>query len=133
MDSNTGIGWSFPPRFDHANGVAGVRMTTGEAEINGSLEVLFSTRLGERLFRPDFGSDLGDFLFRPMDSDTALRIRTLVEGTIRKYERRITVLGIDVDGGDKAEGKIHIVIRYRIRNTDGYGDGTTHSFTYDII
>lgn len=133
MDSNTGTGWSFPPHFDHAEGLAGVRMTTGEAEINGSLAVLFTTRLGERLFRPSFGSNLTEYHFQPIDSATAIRIKTVIEDAVSRYERRINVLGIDVSAGDAAEGRIRIVLHYSIRNKGGRSDGTTHSFIYDSI
>ena len=133
MDSNTGTGWSFPPHFDHAEGIAGVRMTTGEAEINGALAVLFTTRLGERLFRPYFGSNLSEYQFRPMDSGTAIRIKAVIEDTVRRFERRINVLGIDVNGSNAVEGRIRIVLHYSIRNNGGYGDGAVHSFIYDSI
>ena len=131
------IGWSFPPHFDYPENpdkdfaYGRVTMTTGEADINGSLAVLFSTRLGERLFRPDFGASVVDYQFKPMDSGTANRLSRMIQDAVRKYEKRILVKGVDVSGSNVAEGNIRIVLRYSIRE-DYAGDGGTHTFVYDF-
>ena len=131
------IGWSFPPHFDYPENpdqdftYGRVKMTTGEADINGSLAVLFSTRLGERLFRPDFGASVVDYQFKPMDTGTAGRLSQMIQDAVRKYEKRIQVKGVDVGGSNVAEGSIRIVLRYSIRE-DYAGDDRTYTFVYDF-
>ena len=137
MGNVTDIGWSFPPHFDYPDrldeGFASgrVTMTTGEAEINGSLSVLFSTRLGERLFRPDFGANLMDYQFKPMDSGVVDRMSRMIQDAVHKYEQRIIVKGVDVGGSDVAEGRIRVVLYYGLRDDDS-GEDTTYSFTYEF-
>lgn len=137
MGKVTDIGWSFPPHFDYPENpdqdftYGRVSMTTGEADINGSLAVLFSTRLGERLFRPDFGASVVDYQFKPMDTGTAGRLSQMIQDSVRKYEKRILVKGVDVGGSNVAEGCIRIVLRYSIRE-EYAGDDRTYSFVYDF-
>lgn len=129
MGNVTDLGWSFPPHFDYAGG--SVFMTTGEADINGSLEVLFSTRLEERLFRPKYGTSLEEFLFKPMTTATVNRITELIGDTVRVYEPRIRVRDVDVSTGAPAEGKLHVILQYTVRE-DLSEDGTVFFFHYDF-
>lgn len=129
MDDGIGIGWSFPPHFDYLGGK--VLMTTWEVDINGSLEVLFSTRLEERLFRPEYGTSLEDFLFKPMSTATANQMTGIISDAIRKFEPRIWVKNIDVSSSSPAEGKLHVVLQYTIRE-DLSEDETVHFFQYDF-
>lgn len=137
MGKVTDIGWSFPPHFENPENpdkdftYGRLNMTTGEADINGSLAILFSTRIGERLFRPDFGASVVDYQFKPMDSGTAGRLSQMVQDAVRKYEKRIRVKGIDVGGSNVAEGSIRIVLRYSIREDDAE-EGGTYTFVYDF-
>ena len=50
-----GTGWSFPPTF--RKGGADVEMAAGSEDIHQSLQILLSTRLGERILQPEFGCD----------------------------------------------------------------------------
>ncbi len=72
--------WRFVhPDFDRDNPPSGLRFlpTCGIAMIEGaqavrqSLMLLLSTRPGERVMRPDYGSNLHRLLFEPNDATTA--------------------------------------------------------------
>ncbi len=56
-----GTGWSFPPAF--TKGGAEVEMVSGAEDIHQSLQILLSTRLGERVMQDEFGCDLHSVLF----------------------------------------------------------------------
>ena len=129
MDDAIGIGWSFPPHFDNAAGT--VSMTTGEADINGSLEVLFSTRLGERLFRAEYGSSFEEFLFKPMTTAIVTRMTEMIEDAVRPFEPRIRLRNVDISSNAPAEGKLHVVLQYTIRE-DLSDDRTVYVFHYDF-
>ncbi len=45
-----GRGWSFPPTFNRY--IPGVEMVEKEADVAGSLEILVTTALGERIMLP---------------------------------------------------------------------------------
>lgn len=60
-----GTGWSFPPEFNRHSG--NVKMVSEEQDIEESLRILLSTRLGERVMIPRFGCDLTDLLFESIN------------------------------------------------------------------
>lgn len=124
------IGWSFPPQFYKPSGEAagGVAMTADEADIRGSLAVLFSTRRRERLFRPDYGTDLEDFLYSPWDTAATIRMTEMIEDAVRKYEPRIIVRSVDFSGSDTMAGRLNVVLSYSIRGDRSDGV-TTETFT----
>jgi len=68
MNDNTnflGRGWSFPPEFNRAS--KSVTMLEQEKDIESSLNILLSTRLGERIMQPDYGCNLDEMVFEAMN------------------------------------------------------------------
>ncbi len=111
-----GKGWGFPPEFlDKSRSIA---MTVDEEDIRKSLEILLSTRPGERVMRPDFGCDLGSLSFEPITSSLKSFIKDLIKTSILYHEPRITVEDIILNADQAQEGKINITIDYTIRNTN---------------
>lgn len=116
MEDFIGRGWSFPPHFNKYTG--SVDMVSGQDEIEGSLRVLFSTNLKERLFHPDFGCDLRRFNFANNNNATVLRIQNLVSSTVKEYEARIILESVNVNIDDLLDGKFVIYLEYTIKNTN---------------
>ena len=56
---------------------------------------LLLTNRGERLFQPDYGSDIRSQLFEPLDYATAGSIKNSILYTIAKFEPRILVENLD--------------------------------------
>jgi len=115
-----GTGWSFPPHFD--NNTQAVTTTTGEVDINKSLEILLSTRLGERIMVPDYGCNLEELLFQPLDLTLRTFIKDLIETAILYHEPRIDVEKIILDNTNELGGEILITIEYRVRITNSRGN-----------
>lgn len=112
-----GRGWRFPPAFDR--GVLGAAMTaTAHDEIEQSLTVLFATRPGERIMLPGYGCDLRRFLFRTIDSTTAAEIKDAIGMAILRWEPRITVHGIAVDGRNYLDGRLLVSVDYTTNATN---------------
>ena len=111
-----GVGWSFPPHFDNYTGT--LETTTGEIDINKSLEILLSTRLGERIMLPGYGCNLEDMMFENLDITLKTYIKDLVKTSILYHEPRIDVLTINLDTTNELNGEILIVIEYIIRITN---------------
>lgn len=111
-----GKGWSFPPRFNRFTG--SVEMVSGEREIQESLKILFSTKLGERLFRNDFGCNLSEFRFSPANANTIMLIKDRIANVIETYEPRIDLDNIAVDANDILEGKLVITLEYTIKENN---------------
>jgi len=111
-----GTGWSFPPHFDTNTGR--LVTTTGVVDINKSLEILLSTKLGERIMVPGYGCNLEELLFQPLDITLKTYIRDLIKTAILYHEPRIDVQKIDLDSTNELEGEILIVIDYIVRSTN---------------
>jgi phage baseplate assembly protein W len=114
-DPFLGTGWSFPPAFDHAGGE--VELTSGVKDIEQSLEIIFSTALGERIMNPAFGCSLEDMLFEPMNTSRITYLQNLLKTAILYHEPRIDADTIEVRP-DALEGLLWIHIGYRVRTTN---------------
>jgi phage baseplate assembly protein W len=110
-----GTGWSFPPAFDHVSG--NTAMSTGVQDIFESLTILLSTTLGERVMRPDYGCNLKDYVFDPMNVSLEAYIKKLVEDAIIYFEPRITLESVTADFRDE-EGVMWIKVDFRIDATN---------------
>jgi len=80
--------------------------------IKNSLINLFNTIPGERLLLPDYGSDLRRYIFDPISDMQAVTIMREVYSSIKRWEPRITVTNIEVNGfKDTNDYDINIYIR----------------------
>lgn len=112
----TGRGWSFPPEFDRSN--RNIVMTAGREDIEQSLEILLGTIRGERVMRPDYGSNLDEMMFESFDQSMKTYLVQSVETAILYHEPRIEPLRIELNESEISKGKILIEIEYRIRATN---------------
>lgn len=111
-----GIGWSFPPEFNKTEG--NVTMTTDVEDINNSLIILLSTRPGERVMFPNYGCDLQEMLFKPLDLTLITQMRGVIERAILYHEPRINIIDIDITTIEESEGQVLIHVDYEVRNTN---------------
>ena len=114
-----GTGWSFPPEFNDSS--KGVKMVSAEEDINQSLEILLFTSLRERVMRPNYGCNLKDFQFEPMNNTLLTYIRDLVEDAILYFEPRIRTERVTVseaNSADAFEGRLIISVDYIIKRTN---------------
>ena len=113
-----GTGWSFPPRFEVANGEGFVEMVSEETEIKEALSIMISTVRGERYLRPKFGIDLRDYPFTPITTALKRDIEDMITQSIAEYEPRIIVEKVTVDDSDSLEGMLAIYVSYTVRSTN---------------
>ena len=85
--------------------------------IKQSIVNLLLTNKGERVYQPDYGSDLRKFLFEPMDFATAAAIQNKILSTLSKFEPRIGVLSIEAVPNFDDNG-FEVEMTYEIRGTD---------------
>lgn len=114
-DPFIGSGWSFPPAFD--KDAASVVMSSGIADIEESLQIIFTTILGERIMRPDFGCSLEDQVFEVMNSSRISWLETLISNAIIYHEPRIDADQITVEP-DQNNGVLLIGVGYKIRGAN---------------
>ncbi len=111
-----GTGWGFPPTFDNTTNK--VAMSSDEADIQLSLQILLSTRKGERVMLPDYGCNLNEMLFEPMNTTFKSYISEMIRTAILYYEARIDLNSLLIDDSQDAEGVIIINISYTVRTTN---------------
>jgi hypothetical protein len=111
-----GRGWGFPPTF--SKGAKAVGMLQDEEDIKSSLEILLSTKIGERIMQPTFGCNLEHLVFENLDTGLKTYIMDLVRTAILYHEPRIDVEKITLEPTSDTEGIIMIRIDYRIRSTN---------------
>jgi phage baseplate assembly protein W len=111
-----GTGWSFPPAFNKNE--KQVKMISDEEDIQSSLEILLSTRQGERIMRPDYGCNLDELVFETLTTTFKTYIKDLVSTAILYHEPRIEVNKIELDDSGELDGRIVITIEYTVRATN---------------
>ncbi len=110
-----GTGWSFPPSFDRK--LKSVELVSDKTDIDQSLEILLSTKLGERVMLPKYGCDLSDLVFESMNTTFETYITDLVKTAILYHEPRVDMESLEFES-DQNEGKLLIIINYKIRITN---------------
>tara|TARA_R110002020_G_scaffold10737_4_gene40831 strand:- start:2002 stop:2385 length:384 start_codon:yes stop_codon:yes gene_type:complete len=76
---------------------------TDRDAIRADLLHLLLTNKGDRLYMPDFGSDLKKFIFEPNDEITHEQIRDNLNETIKKFIPNLTINNISFKNNDIEE------------------------------
>jgi phage baseplate assembly protein W len=88
--------------------------------IHQSINTIISTRKGERMFLPEFGLDIDEYLFDLMDELTLVKLMDSVVFAIETYEPRVSIdMGKTTIKTYPDEHKIDIHLVY---NINGLGD-----------
>jgi phage baseplate assembly protein W len=111
-----GIGWKFPPTFDKR--IKSVEMVSEEEDIRQSLYILLSTKQGERIINPDYGSDVQSMVFEPIGSNTSTYLKESIRRAVLHYEPRITLENVSVDEDGEEDGLLLVNLDYTVRKTN---------------
>jgi uncharacterized protein len=111
-----GTGWSFPPEFKKTT--KAVVMISDEDDIKSSLEILLSTKIGERIMQPKYGCNMDELLFNPLDLTLKTFVSELIKTAILYHEPRIDLEKIDITQGDDLNGELLVILDYKIRATN---------------
>lgn len=107
-----GRGWAFPLQLDVQGGI---QLRSEEQKIKESIWIILRTGLGERVYRPNFGSRLAELAFAPLNTDTLILIRLYVLEALETWEPRIIIDEVRTDA-DPIRGKVNIIINYRLKD-----------------
>lgn len=92
-----------------------VKLTTTDQEaIKSDLLHLILTRKGQRLYNPDFGTDLLKFIFEPNDSITLDKVKEEITTSTRKYLPNLDITNISVDYSEESEYAAVVRLDYNI-------------------
>ena len=115
MAENRFINIDFPFK-DSPNGYYFKLNNNDKDAIRADLLHLLLTNKGERLYLPDFGSDLRKYIFEPNDSITHEDIRNNLNETIKRYIPNLVVNDISFRN-DEIQELIIVELKYTV--TDG--------------
>lgn len=111
-----GRGWSFPVGVDPVTGR--MRTVAYEEDIAQSIKLILLTQKGQRVMRPDFGSQLETFAFRELNSTTLTLVEEDVREALIRYEQRITEIEVIAEPEDAEAGILSLQISYVVRATN---------------
>jgi uncharacterized protein len=109
-----GRGISFPLRI---NVQGELKTDSGDRNLEESIATILNTKLGERVYRPNFGCRLSDLTFAPMNPQTILLARIYVEEALNRWEPRIKVTGVYAEP-DPIKGRLDLKIQYQIKENN---------------
>lgn len=85
-----------------------------KAAIKADLMHLILTRKGQRLYNPDFGTDLLRYIFEPEDGLTLNAIKQEITTVVKKYIPNLTINEITVKQSSESEYAAVVNIDYTI-------------------
>ncbi|MFN6515810.1 MAG: GPW/gp25 family protein [Nostoc sp. CreGUA01] len=106
-----GTGLAYPLRLSVQGGI---QLSREDQKVKESIWIILRTGVGERVYRPNFGSRLSELAFAPLNTDTLLRIRIYVLEALEVWEPRIIVDEI-ITEPDPVRGRVDITINYRLK------------------
>ena len=115
-----GRGWAYPVRLDPVSGA--VAAAEAERDVQQSLRIILGTVPGERVMQPDFGCGIHEMVFCVIDAGAMTRIAAMVRMQLTRYEARIELTDVSVDPLRAAEGRLDVLVAYRIRSTNQQGN-----------
>ena len=102
------------PFKDSSTGLFLDLTSDSNSAIKADLMHLILTRKGQRLYNPDFGTNLVRFIFEPNDDITLLEIKSEIKTVVNKYLPNLTIKEIKVVESEESEYAAVITINYII-------------------
>ena len=108
-----GEGWGFPMRLTKQGSF---QLSQDYRNLEESIVIILGTRIGERLYRPNFGSRLHELVFAPLNEETLLLAQIYAREALQQWEPRIKIETVTADPLPDA-ASLQITVHYRIRKT----------------
>ena len=97
-----------------ANPMSGdIGKKVGASAVKGAILSILKTNYNERLFDPEFGSDIRGSLFEQMNPITEQRMKKKIEAAIARHEPRAEVLGVSVKAQEE-QNRYEISILFNV-------------------
>ena len=110
-----GRGVKFPLQIDPKTGK--VAMVSEEEDIAEAIGIIINTVQGERVMRPDFGSNVLDYTFSTASDSLRQSLAFDLREQLGYLEPRIDDIEIVCRSADALEGAIVVELSYRVRST----------------
>jgi len=85
--------------------------------IKSDLLHIVLTRKGQRLYKPDFGTDLLKYIFEPEDSMTLTAIKSEMISEVKKYLPQLRIDNVKIEESPDNEHAAILTINFTITDT----------------
>ena len=85
--------------------------------IRGSFRNIFDWNPGERIINPTFGNPILEFIYEPINDNTASRIGNAINSAIERWEPRVEIISTIINPDEDANS-YHIEIQYNIKTIE---------------
>ena len=109
-----GKGLRFPIAVNLTGGIA---TSSLEENIRESIFVILGTAPGERLMRPEYGSQLHRLAFAPNDQTTAGLAIHYVRAALTRWEPRVEIVHLDAAADPIVPERLVLTLLYRVRTS----------------
>ena len=75
--------------------------SVGATAVKRAIVGILKTNFNERVFQPEFGSNIRALLFEQMNPITEQRMKTEVEEAVERHEPRAQVIGVTVEAQEE--------------------------------
>ena len=111
-----GAGWKFPLQVDPRTGR--IAMSSQEDNIRESIGIILRTYRGERVMRPDFGTNTPDYAFAPSNYSLKESIAYELRQQLVVQEPRVQDIAVQCDEPSGHTGALVIQVSYTVRSTN---------------
>ena len=111
-----GRGLKFPLQIDPKTGK--IAMVSEEEDIAESIGIIIHTVQGERVMRPDFGSNVLDYIFSAASDSMRQSLAYDLKQQLGYLEPRIDDIDVRCKETNELEGAIIVELSYRVRSTN---------------
>ncbi|SUS04669.1 Baseplate protein [uncultured Defluviicoccus sp.] len=112
--------WGFPFAITPDRGQ--IAMTSYEQSVRQSIHIILATSRGQRVMRPDFGCGIHDLVFQAINTALIAQMQRDVTDALRTFEPRIDLDRVTVDQSRIADGRLDVIVDFRIRTTNQPGN-----------
>ncbi|MBU0552917.1 GPW/gp25 family protein [Myxococcota bacterium] len=112
-----GKGFAFPLGVD---GGGGMRLSAHEENIQQCVQIILGTAPGERVYRPQFGCKIHDYIFAPNNDHNRNMISYYAREALLKWEPRIEAIEVEVHSDLEQPNVVSIHIRYMVKSTNSH-------------
>ena len=118
MDSRDflGRGLKFPLQVDPRTGK--LSMVSHEEDIREAIEIILRTMQGERVMRPEFGTNVMEYVFSASSSSLRQSLANEVKTQLLYQEPRITDVEAECREFNEQTGALVVEVRYTVRSTN---------------
>ena len=111
-----GRGVKFPLQIDPRTGK--IAMVGEEEDIAEAIRIILNTVQGERVMRPDFGSNVLDYTFSEASDSMRQSLAFDLREQLGYQEPRIDEVEVNCKDTDQLDGTIVVEVSYRVRSTN---------------